>query len=115
MPEWWEQCPAEEVVDYFVQSLYSPQYPSASVVMHITDEETLAKVRAVILRAEVADKWAQQTLRHVAARPTQDHYLRMPHDALKANPEVFASVIRQLIGLGVVREIEHNYASGFFG
>jgi len=109
MSEWWNQCPAEEIVDDFCQSLYSPQFPSAGVYMHITDEETLAKVRVSIMRAEVADKNALRTLHRVAQRPYQYHHLRMPQDALKENREVYATVIRQLIALGVIRDIKANY------
>lgn len=98
-----------EIVDGFIRDLYSPQYPSAGVYMHITDEETLSRVRAVILRAEVASAWTQRTLRWVASRPYQYHQLHMPHDALEENREVYATLIHELIGLGVVREIKANY------
>lgn len=109
MSEWWKTTPAMEIVDGFIQDLYSPQYPSAGVYMHISDEETLSKVRAVILRAEVASAWTQRTLRWVASRPHQYHQIHMPHDALKENREVYATLIRELIELGVVREIKANY------
>lgn len=109
MAEWWEHCSAEEIVDGFIQDLYHPQYPSAGVYMHITDEGVLAKVRAVIMRAEVSGGWEQKTFRRIASRPYQYHQLHMPHDALRKNREVYASVIRQLIGLGVVRDIKANY------
>lgn len=109
MAEWWESCPAEAIVDYFVETLNSPQYPSAGVFMHITDEETLAKARGIILRAEVASKSTIQTLHCVAVRPYQYHCLPMPHDALREYRDVYASVIRQLIALGVVRDVQANY------
>jgi hypothetical protein len=109
MSEWWEQIPAEEIVNGFIRDLYSPQYPSAGVYMHITDEKTLAKVRAMILHAEVASGWTQRTLRRVASRPYQYHQLHMPHDMLRENREVYATIIRQLIELGVVMEIKANY------
>jgi hypothetical protein len=109
MPEWWQQVSAEEIVDGFIHDLYSPQYPSASVLMHITEEAVLSQVRAVILQSETADRWTQRTFGRVASRPHQYHELRMPHEALKEFRDVYASVIRQLIALGVVKEIKCNY------
>lgn len=77
--------------------------------MHITKEETLARVRAIILHAEVADKDTLQTLNWIACRPYQYHHLCMPHAALKEFHAIYASVMRQLIALGVVVDIKANY------
>lgn len=82
--------------------------------MHIEDEALLARVRAVILCAEVADTELQWTLRRVAERPYQDHFLPLPEEALRESREVYISVIRRLVGLGVVRAITASYGSSIF-
>lgn len=110
MLEWWEQVPAEKIVDHFTSGPedQSSLFSTVVVRMHITHEEILAKVRAVVLRAEVADRWEQKTLYRVAQRPYQFHELRIPNKVLRKNREVYAMVIGKLIGLGVVWSIKAN-------
>ena len=105
MSEWWRQFSAEKIVDSIIRDSEWKNAPYPSVRMHIEDEATLKVVRSTILRAEVAGPSLKWDLHDVDTRPYQCHYLSLPNAALQENRELYITLIRRLLALGVVQDI----------